>query len=322
MKRLSFVLVLILLATASVDAQKFPKRYKYTSVGITANAMNYVGDLDPAPNPFSPALRFTRWQFGGVLVHRFSPRMHARGAFSYGRIQGDDAKSSTTVGDDIYRNRRNLNFKNDIYELKADLIWDVFANRRGLQRRLQYTPYVFLGVAGFYHNPKNNEGVALRALGTEGQYIDGVGQDKPYSLIQVAVPFGVGFRYKLTSSWDVAFEIGWRMTFTDYLDDVGGDYIDKQNFEYGSTAYWASDRSITPEQAAQYSADPSSAPGNVYSEPGDDGNQHWYMYGYGKNNNGTENRGDKGFDNDWYIVTGIHLMYIFHPKVVCPKFRG
>ena len=126
MKKIALLSVLTLLSVLVFAQSKFPSRYKYESIGLSINAMNYVGDLDPAPNPFSPALKFTRWDIGGEMTQRFSPRLHARIAFSWGRIQGDDQKSSSSTGDDAPRYRRNLSFRNDIYELKTDIIWDVF----------------------------------------------------------------------------------------------------------------------------------------------------------------------------------------------------
>ena len=39
----------------SAYAQKFRKKSRYESIGISLNAMNYVGDLDPASNMISPS---------------------------------------------------------------------------------------------------------------------------------------------------------------------------------------------------------------------------------------------------------------------------
>ncbi|PTB89750.1 hypothetical protein C9994_17455, partial [Marivirga lumbricoides] len=80
--------------------------------------------------------------------------------------------------------------------------------------------------------------VSLRELGTEGQNFDKAqykelyGKDlpKPYSRIQIVIPVGLGARYKLSSNFDIALEISYRHTFTDYLDDVGGEYVDLGGF--------------------------------------------------------------------------------------------
>jgi hypothetical protein len=41
-----------------------------------------------------------------------------------------------------------------------------------------------------------------------------------YSLSGVSIPFGFGFRYKITNRMDVGFDFGYRVALTDYLDDV------------------------------------------------------------------------------------------------------
>ncbi len=312
---LATILIIIISSVSAIAQPRFKKKFKYASIGINLNAMNYVGDLDPAQSFISPALRFTRLNVGATLVKRMGPRWSLRGNFAWGKIKGDDQVNSTTVGDDVFRHVRNLNFVNNIWELKADIIVDLFENRKDLRKRVNFTPYWFTGIAGFYHNPKTADGgVRLRPLGTEGQFIDGVGKDKPYSLIQAAIPLGIGFRYKIANLWDLAFEIGWRFPFTDYLDDVSTEYVDKSHFAYGSLAYQLSDRSFeNPAGIAAYQAET----GIAYTTTYNDGtNTHEYINTYGKDGG---KRGDG--NRDWYIVTGFHLTYIFHPRVICPKFR-
>jgi hypothetical protein len=49
---------------------------------------------------------------------------------------------------------------------------------------------------------------------------------KPYSLLQVAIPFGLGAPFRLNEVLDLWIDIGFRYTFTDYLDDVSKNYVD------------------------------------------------------------------------------------------------
>lgn len=315
MKRQTVFLSLFIFffSVATVVAQpRFRKKFKYASIGFNLNAMNYVGDLDPAQSFISPALRFTRLNLGATILKRMGPRWSMRGNFAWGRIKGDDQINSKPTGEDVFRHVRNLNFRSTIWELKGDIIVDLFENRRDLRKRASFTPYGFLGIAGFYHNPKAEVGgsyVALQPIGTEGQHIDGVGKDRPYSLIQVAIPVGIGFRYKIGNLWDLAFEIGWRFPFTDYLDDVSTEYVDKSHFDIGSLGYQLSDRSFeNPDGITAYQNES----GAQITTNG----PHTYINTYGKDGG---QRGDA--NRDWYVVTGFHLTYIFHPRVICPKFR-
>ena len=136
--------------------------------------------------------------------------------------------------------------------------------------------------------------------------MDGVGVDKPYSKYQISIPFGLGFRYKIGYVWDLSFEIGWRYTFTDYLDDVSTTYVHRNDLD--GAARDLSDRSKEITWSEE------DLPANINRRVIN--GENWYN-GYG---NTGDQRGDA--NTDWYIVTGFHLTYIFHPKVICPKFRG
>ena len=304
--KIAILIFIVLLISTTANGQKFRKKSKYMSVGGFLGTSNYVGELDPGSSFLATSPQFTRWNIGGTLTKRLHPRISARVGVSYGRLQGDDLNSAIDpAGWEPYRRVRGLHFRNDFYEMKADGIVDLFQNRRGMQKRLKLTPYGFLGLALMYHNPKakfQDKWVSLRELGTEGQFIDGVGQDGPYSKLQVVIPFGIGIRYKIGVLWDVSFEIGWRKTFTDYLDDVGGTYVDKANFAPETPEYVLSDPSIYLEDN----------PFKTYEKDG-----HIYTRGYGRDG---DQRGDD--NSDWYIVTGFHVSYIFHPKLISPKFKG
>lgn len=327
-KSLFFVIFLLSLCTFNSNAQKSFKKYRYYSIGGCINAMNYVGDLDPGPSFLSPSIKFTRYNLGVTALYRVKPRVSLRGTFSYGRIKGVDSESADYQEKNVYRLYRNLSFRNQIYELKVDVVIDLFANARRYTKRPDYTPYMFVGLAYFHHNPQgqnaNGDWVNLKDLHTEGQGMPG--GPKNYSRNQLALPIGLGFRYKLSKQWDLAFDIGWRFTLTDYLDDVAGVYYDKQKLtdRYGDEARMMSDKSYAaytsnPELAASVDNHYGTSPETYY--PGQPQNQNDGWTGistYGQNGG---QRGDLKGRRDVYIVTGFHLTYIFPGKVVCPKFR-
>ena len=43
-----------------------------------------------------------------------------------------------------------------------------------------------------------------------------------YKQNQIVLPFGVGIKYNIKGPWDLNLEFGTRKTFTDYLDNLGG----------------------------------------------------------------------------------------------------
>ncbi|GAB3828243.1 DUF6089 family protein [Hymenobacter jeollabukensis] len=302
---LTLVLALVLV-TNQASAQQFSKRKQYNSVGLSLNAMNYFGDVVPKPSITSLRFAATRPNIGLSFTRRFAPRISARAALSYGRITGDDFKAADDTDPDAkYRYNRNMSFRNDIVEFSAVGIFDLIENRNNYLKRPDFVPYVFAGVAVYHHNPKGlvgangvtgsgfglNDGdwVALQPLGTEGQRLNG---DGAYTLWQFSIPFGGGVRYKLNKSFDLGLEIGWRKTFTDYLDDVSGNYYGYRALESGAAQYFGGGNVKNPADRGEFAN--FNAPGSMR----------------GKSN-----------EKDWYIVTGLTLNYILAPRIKSPKFR-
>lgn len=310
-----FVLVVFLLSLTSTDAeaQRFTKRRRYFSAGVNLNAMNYFGDIVPEASFTSLRVASTRPNIGVHYAYRMFPRVSFRGNLSWGRITADDQKSaSANEADNIPRFKRNLSFRNDIKEFNAMAVVDLFENRGAYTRRPDFVPYGFAGLAVFHHNPKayyNGDDMAagwyaLQPLGTEGQNIGGADYPKKYKRVQIAIPFGVGLRYKLDRRWDLGFEVTWRKTFTDYIDDVSSSYASKAELlaAGGEAAAILSDRSAGSGYRTE--ADPSGTP--YPHVPG------WGVKG--------DQRGDIT-DKDWYITTGFNLSYILLNQTRAPKFR-
>jgi hypothetical protein len=311
MKRLILLLLLFFLfIQQNSQAQGFNKKNRYTSIGASINAMNYIGELDPGPSFLSPGIKFTRENFGVCLIQRMWPRVSFRGSANWGIVKGSDAQNASYNDKDINRKIRNLNFRSQIFEVKFDVIVDLWENRGKFHKRPDYTPYLFAGINYFHMNPKGKDPsgnyVALAPLHTEG---------KSYSLHQIAIPVGLGFRYKLSKQWDLAFEMGWRFTLTDYLDDVSTSYVDPKSLgDPESKSNIMANRTVEA-----YNNDPQLR-AFIDANPGlqivPDGNGGLTVNTYGQ---AGDKRGDK--NRDWYIVTGFHLTYILPGKVICPKFR-
>ncbi|MCX2741344.1 DUF6089 family protein [Pontibacter anaerobius] len=316
--------------TPDAEAQRWTKRKQYATLGVTLGAMNYFGDIVPQPDFTSFRFKSTRPSVAVSYTYRFAPRFSYRVGLTWGRITGDDALSaSQNEGENRGRFGRNLSFRSDIKELSAVAIVDLFENRSTFQRRPDFVPYGFLGVAVMHHNPKayydgnyydashgrqladaNNISSGwyeLQPLGTEGQYASGGDYPDPYKRVQIAIPFGLGVRYKIDRYWDLSLEVGWRKTFTDYLDDVSTSYASKADILAGggenpTAAAILADRSAG--SGFTIKDDVSGTPYSVVKGYGDPGRQ----------------RGEKS-DDDWYITTGLTINYILTPRVRSPKFR-
>lgn len=235
MKKGYLFLIVSFLITTSVFSQVGQwKRTRYEAiVGIGAgnfmgdlggaasgSAFNkYVGDIDP---------QSTRPSFMLGMRYRLTSAMSLKFNLVYGRLQSDDANSG-----DPGRLARNLNFFTNIYEQSLFYEYSIIKesnSRKWSKRRKKKVRgfstnlYAFLGVAGFYFNPKSEfEGktYSLWELGTEGQHIQGSGKT-PYSRYAFSIPYGIGLKVGINKKIDIGIEYGFRYAMTDYIDNTGG----------------------------------------------------------------------------------------------------
>ena len=213
-----------------------------SEIGLFLGGSYYTGDLNPSGH-FN---RFTRPAFGLLYRVNFNPRMSAKAIGSFGIIEGDDAYSRN----DAHKNR-NLSFRSKVMEFAVEGEFNFLPFTTGSKKLAITTPYVFAGVAVYHFNPMGlyqGHWVPLQPLGTEGQG-SSFSSDKPYSLTQFAIPFGVGLKVSTAKRVSINLEWGLRKTFTDYLDDVSGKYVDPALLasEKGIVAAALSDKSITQE---------------------------------------------------------------------------
>lgn len=307
----------------------FGKEKVYNSVGVALNGLNYYGDLAPTPKKISTDLGFTRPGLGLTFVHRFGPRYQLQASFLYGTLRGSDVGSADPgdLSNGVFRYQRNLSFRNNIKELSAVAVFDLFENQATYISRTKWTPYAYLGAAVFHNNPQAKvpatdlagnpfpnagEWISLQPLGTEGQYADLAETDvnygiEPYSRIQFAIPFGIGARLRLNEVLDLSGEFGFRYLFTDYVDDVSHNYVNLDLL--------ASDLARAMSyRTNEVRGDP----------PNDDGISYnygtyrvWAGYGLEAEDNKRGNSGDR----DVYTVTTVRLTYIIGKNFHRAKFR-
>jgi hypothetical protein len=321
----------------------FTKEKKYYSIGLSLNSMNYLGDIAPKASWGSTKVGFARPGVTLSYSRRSGPRFTVQGALSYGRLQSDDFKVGEQLNEESkYRYIRNASFRNDIWELSAIAVIDIFKNEGTHLNRGRIVPYVFAGVAGFHHNPKAKAPdnyvlaagvpaaplpeagtwVALQPLGTEGQNAtnmvstDANFGNKPYSLWQVSIPVGVGVRFRLGNALDLSLDFSVRILFTDYLDDVSKNYVDLDVLD-SDLARAMSDRSRDALSATGEARNISGLNTIVYT--GRNGNDYEVINGYGSEQS-FNYRGSPTY-NDMYYVTSFKIAYIIGAKFNRAKFR-
>jgi hypothetical protein len=307
----------------------FGKEKIYNAIGFSLNALNYYGDLAPKPSRFSTDISFTRPALGFSFSHRFGPRYSLTANFMYGTLKGSDSESADQ-GDSangVYRYQRNLSFRNRIKELSVTANFDLFQNQATYISRVKWTPYAYIGLAGFHHNPQAQapatdlngnplpeagQWVDLKPLGTEGQNGTLAATDvnsgiKPYKLVQIAIPFGLGARFRLNEVLDFSAELGFRYLFTDYIDDVSQHYVDLSVFDGNELARAMSYR--TNEVVPPSSLVPTQTRTGTYN----------LLPGYGQEH--PDNMRGNNNDRDVFMVTTFKLTYILGKTFHRAKFR-
>lgn len=258
MRKLFFLFLFI---TLTVLAQS------QVRIGIFGGISNYLGDITHKIYKNSgPALGLT-------LSYPITNRISIRGGFTYGKVKGAD---SLNPREDF--RLRNLSFQTSITEFSV--VGEINTFDMDYKR---WSPYIFGGLAVFHFNPytfdQQGYKVFLQPLSTEGEGLAGY-PDRPYAKTQLAIPFGAGVKYDINENVRIALEVGLRKLFTDYLDDVSGQYADPNDL-----------LTAKGQQAVDISYRGDEVPG---------GNPAYPVKGFG--------RGSSKY-NDFYYFTGIHLIF-------------
>jgi Domain of unknown function (DUF6089) len=293
---------------------------KYVTVGLGGGTSNYYGDLTTYRHPISTILKMTRWNFSANYTKHFKSNLSARVAITYARISGDDNNFENANGFGG-KYARGLHFRNDLKEVSLVGMYDLAQSAKGsIEKRQLITPYLFAGIAFANHDPKargetsatgvvSKEWLKLRELDTEGQSLVG---NKQYSTLAFAVPFGMGFRYKINDKFDLSAEGGFRATFGSggkYLDDISGNYI------ASAGANTAPGGTPTPSEKFSYRAneDYAARTGQLRDATKVNLNKPLtrdvltgdaYKRGNGR--------------NDWYFITCFQLNYYIPRNIKCP----
>lgn len=204
-KKLIFSFFLLLSLVPIANAQR-------AEIGINAGGSGYIGDF----NQYNP-LKISGLNAGVYGKINFDPYWGLGLHVNYGQIKGEDARSSNLAQQD-----RNLSFKTSLREIAfigSFNFFDMYSP--GARKRV--TPYLFAGAGGVIfnsigkYNGEWQKQMLLRDLLTEGQ-------TERYRNYAPMIIYGAGVKYKKNDNWTLFGQLGYRTTFTDYLDDVSGVY--------------------------------------------------------------------------------------------------
>ena len=179
---------------------------QYTSeLGIGIGATNYRGDVSPKYQ-----LENNRPAFTVFYRKDISVPVTLRGGLMAGLLRADDGNvNGANGGVPPLQTYRQVNTKGSIYEASAVLEYNFLDYHRRTDK-VHFTPYVFVGVAGYYASTTTitNNPLLVATLNQEG------------SMLGVAIPAGIGFKLALSERINLGLESGVRRTFTDKLDHL------------------------------------------------------------------------------------------------------
>ncbi len=167
--------------------------------------MNYTGDI-------SPDFKLRNFRPGGNLFLRYN----LKNGFSFrGQVLGGGIAAADRHADNEFQRLRDLSFRTLI--LEGDLLTEYnFLDYRDSKKALNWTPYVYGGVGYSFFSPRPNNG--------------------GYKTSTMVIPFGLGVKYQFKRPWSIGAEFGARKTFSDYLDNFGGEEVLADKYQNGNPA--------------------------------------------------------------------------------------
>lgn len=194
-----FIAVVALIVTQSAYAQLVQR----SEVGGGVGVFNYTGDLVRFYN-----LRDSRPAATLFYRNNISTVVSLRAAITAGSLAASDRRPL-----DSFAGQRNATVNLFLFEASTGFEYH-FLDWRETKRRLRFTPYLMAGIGLF----------GINGIQTK---------NAEFSNVQVAVPFGGGIKYVLNPNWYLAFELGARKTFFDYLDNISDGDPSFKNYQYG-----------------------------------------------------------------------------------------
>ena len=217
MKRLITLITVCTLGLSTAFAQ-----FSY-DFGLQLGGTTYTGEVGGIGEEASPWLldsKFTHSRFtaGAFFRYNFSNSFAAKVNFNYARIAAADSTSNI-----LTQRARNVHFRTEIFEANIVGEFDFFslANiSRSSNSRVDFRTYAFggIGAALFYpYAQYEDKWYSLRPLQTEGV-------ENAYDEMTIIIPMGLGANLTFNKKIRLGIEVGYRFTFTDYLDDVSTNY--------------------------------------------------------------------------------------------------
>lgn len=217
-KLIVFFLFLFFFLSTGINKNIYAQMWE---VGVFLGGSNYIGDLSYGP---LGTMSETNGAAGAIIRYNFNGQFSLKGNAYYGTLSGSDENAPTEE-----QRHRNLHFRSRILDIGINAEYYITGYDK-IFKRYTASPYLFAGLSVFRFNPQTeyeDEWVDLQPLGTEGQGTTQYQDREKYAITQFSIPFGIGLKHSIHKHWNLGFEVGFRTTFTDYIDDVSTTYVEE-----------------------------------------------------------------------------------------------
>lgn len=209
-------------------AQKKGRQAEYYSFGINGIGSYFFGDV-------SSGVQTIRWGAGLQYLTKVNAHIAFTIDGNYIRlIADDDLVSSAKRGKTTNAYIRNLHMRNDVIELGLHGRYEFLPIYDYFTKRKKFNGFATMGVGLLYSNPQAKDSSEnwrnLSSVHTE---------NKSYSSFTAYIPVSVGVTYKISNHFDIEFELGYRFTFSDYLDDAKGAYVDPTTLQSDDAKFFS-----------------------------------------------------------------------------------
>lgn len=195
-------------------------------LGIQIGTSNLVGDIGRTSYVLQPAISgnfsvFGLPFYGGILYRmNFNPYQTVRLNLGYSHIQFSD-----TVAKEYYRRNRGLYGTNSIFH--ADVLFEYNFFPVNDEQKGMISPYIFGGIGALWmesskaviYNDYNRDASGNAIAPTSNtDFVTNLIFDSSSRKMTMAIPFGVGLKYKFNYNWALFAEFMFRPTFSDEVD--------------------------------------------------------------------------------------------------------
>lgn len=202
LQKTSLIFILIFFSVFCL-AQKNEKFVPYSELGLTIGTTYYNGELNPTKQfPIGLLKPSVGVSFRRNVSKRYT--LHLLGI--YGNLKGNEQYANHS-----FSSVRSASFKSMLVDVSGIVEFNFFQYEVGHKKHFS-TPFIFVGIAGYYINPKVSVGGSASA------------ERFSVSPIQLAFPIGIGYKATIDKRLSLTLECGWRKTYTDYIDGISKVY--------------------------------------------------------------------------------------------------